>query len=277
MVSANSQQRLEELRQRIVRRRDGQQASTSDVRLIGSRLAQAQVQHDKLALEYESALEGLFTLSQMRVKAQVALQPNLWNASADQGLDALAVANSPDLAYQSQTAEVAKAQMKQVSRTAWPTVYARLDQPVGGITSNSALGVYLEASLDGAGSVVKANVLAAGARLQAAEDAVQLARDQLAGDLRVLKLQVAALARTQSQLELALADANLTYESYVRQFDAGFKSWSDVLNMQREVTDQQLAIVQNLTQRWTLDLRLSALMGRLDAIAGWKTERALAP
>ncbi|MFM6985499.1 MAG: TolC family protein [Hydrogenophaga sp.] len=272
VVSAENLQNLELLQLKIERRRDGQQASASDVRLMATRLTQAQVQHDRLVLELQRAQEELFTLSQLRIKADAEVPPALWMTPAGDAaaLSVRAQAFSPEVRFQRQAAEVARAQLEQVDRSAWPTVYAQVARPVGGAVGNTTVGVFLEARLDGAGAVLRSNTQAAAARLQSAEEELDAAQERLSGNLRVLLLQAEALGRTQARLETALADAQLTYESYVRQFEAGFKAWADVLNMQREMTDQRQALVQNQTQRWSVGLRLAALLGQLDDAAGWQ-------
>ena len=54
-----------------------------------------------------------------------------------------------------------------------------------------------------------------------------------------------------------------TRASFYRQYDTGRKTWLDVLNIQRELTDQQLQLVQSENNRLILSLRLAVLMGRL--------------
>jgi adhesin transport system outer membrane protein len=67
--------------------------------------------------------------------------------------------------------------------------------------------------------------------------------------------------------EAAVQAVEETLASFMRQYDAGRKSWIDVLNTQREVSDarQQLQSLRTAWQENTL--RVEALLGLLDAVA----------
>ena len=61
--------------------------------------------------------------------------------------------------------------------------------------------------------------------------------------------------------------------SYKRQYEAGQKAWMDVLNMQREYSDQLLQQAQAQSEWLTYSLKLAAMTGTLDPLAsGMKEE-----
>lgn len=266
-ISAANLETLEALRQKIVRRQQGQMASDSDVRLIGSRLAQARVQHERLGLDLGRALEQLRTLSQQPVEQVAEASADLLAFGATPIQDVLVQAQSPELQYQLQAVTLARSELRQLSASARPNLFAQVVRPLnGGITTH---GVFLEASLEGGGAVLKGRLAAAEAKAQAADDEAAAIRNQLLGTWRELTLQYPVLSRNQLQLQWSLENARLTFESYLRQYEAGYKSWLEVMNMQRELYEQQLGLAQHEAQSLSLNLRLGALAGQLEPLAGW--------
>jgi adhesin transport system outer membrane protein len=61
-----------------------------------------------------------------------------------------------------------------------------------------------------------------------------------------------------------------TLASFLRQYDAGKKSWVDVLNTQRELGEARQSLEQIQTLLVETTLRLAAITGRLDSYAGLK-------
>ena len=57
------------------------------------------------------------------------------------------------------------------------------------------------------------------------------------------------------------------FASYQRQYDAGSKTWLDLLNMQRELNEQHLQKAQADNEWLIASLKLAALTGRLDQVA----------
>jgi adhesin transport system outer membrane protein len=65
----------------------------------------------------------------------------------------------------------------------------------------------------------------------------------------------------------SVADLDELLASYRRQYVAGSKSWLDLLNMQRELTEQRLQLAQAQSDWLVYILKLAALTGQLDALA----------
>lgn len=64
----------------------------------------------------------------------------------------------------------------------------------------------------------------------------------------------------------SLAELGAVLGSYQRQYVAGTKSWLDVLNIQREFSEQQLQLVQSKSDWEIYSLQLAALTGGLDPL-----------
>jgi adhesin transport system outer membrane protein len=67
--------------------------------------------------------------------------------------------------------------------------------------------------------------------------------------------------------ECAVAEMEETLKSFLRQYDAGRKTWMDVLNVQKEVSDVRLQLEQARTTWLEMSLRLAAITGQLDSAA----------
>ena len=59
-----------------------------------------------------------------------------------------------------------------------------------------------------------------------------------------------------------------TLDSYTRQYEAGRKSWLDLLNVQREHANARLSLAQVNARYAQTCLRLAVQMGRLDSQSG---------
>ena len=68
--------------------------------------------------------------------------------------------------------------------------------------------------------------------------------------------------------EQSVAEIEETLQSFLRQYDAGRKSWMDVLNIQREVSDTRLQLEQARAAWLEMSLRIAAITGQLDRITG---------
>ncbi|WP_372599898.1 TolC family protein, partial [Amphritea sp.] len=121
---------------------------------------------------------------------------------------------------------------------------------------------------NGLGQVGASNTRAAEARYQATLDDLAFTQNTIVRDVDTLlsDLETAeALAQGQVDVIDSLSD---TLTSYERQYDSGFKSWLDLLNMQRELTEQKLQLVLFENQQVQARAILTAMTGGFDAIAG---------
>jgi adhesin transport system outer membrane protein len=70
-----------------------------------------------------------------------------------------------------------------------------------------------------------------------------------------------------SQVE-AVEAVEGTMASFMRQYQSGRKTWVDVLNTQRELTELRYQLARIETDWLILSLRVAALIGHLDQLAG---------
>jgi len=154
---------------------------------------------------------------------------------------------------------------------ALPTIFLQvqhnfLDRPLN--TDETSVGVTIIGSLEGMGFARRGRINSAAARLNAANEDIRVSIEDVrrrVGVLATNRMTQVVLMRSQKEAIQAVAE---TLESFIRQYEAGRKSWVEVLNTQRELTVLRFELAQIENDYLTLSLRLVALTGGLDEVAG---------
>jgi adhesin transport system outer membrane protein len=268
----------EGLRDQIGRRETGQLASGADVRLANTRLIQAGAQKARVKGDLDVALAELLSLTQIAVSAETPVAARFTDLPDAGALETLAQAQSAEVRYKAQQISRAKASVKQTQTASMPTLYLQADKSFNqpSYADTSQLGLVLEVNFEGMGLATFNRSKAAGAQVAVAEEDLRSTRNDIGRTVQSLH----ASRRMQQTLVLALADSvhevSALLDSYKRQYVAGTKSWLDVLNLQRELSDQRLQQVQAENDWLTASLRLGALIGSFDELLGISKDAALA-
>ncbi len=262
----------EKLYQRIQHRQQGQLASVADVNLANSRLIQAQSRLDRIRGEWLSALAELQALTQVLVNADQSVDEALISLPAMEEVEKLAIENSADLQVKREQAVAVSITVKQERVAATPTVYFQVDHEaldqVDNRLNRTQSGLAIEASLGGAGFTTLNRVRGAEAKLESAQYDIDAAINDIKRRVQTLMLGLQIqnnLGKSQTETILVVEE---TLASFMRQYDTGRKSWIDLLNTQRELTELRYQQVQIDNDRLILSLRVAALIGNLDKMAG---------
>ena len=250
----------------IISRQQGRMASEADVTVAKSRLIQATAQQATLQGELNVAIGELRASTQIDVNSQPPIRRERLHLLESEQLRRQIFARSPILAHKMQQKQQQQALVAREEVALLPTVALRVDQPLEkGQGDNTQALLLLEAQLDGFGFAARGRTAEARARLQASEHDWQVAKNELNRRVdNLLATRTMQQALQQGWAE-SVAAVVATLDSYTRQYHAGKKSWLEVLNMQREVTDQRLQQAQ-ADHQWllaTLELWLLA-GGNLD-------------
>ena len=267
-LAAEHSQALQRLHQQIQRREQGQLASRADVSLAATRLAQARARQQRFEGELEIALSDLLALTLEPVAAEQPVAPRFTTLPEIDVVLEMALAHSAELGHKQQLVELARAAVDQARTSALPTVYLQAERLHGqsGGRNDSRVSVVLEASLDGMGFTARSQTQAAQAQLNAAQQDLLSASNDVSRSVRRLsssRQMQETLITTQAT---SLLDLAALLESYKRQYEAGTKSWLDVLNTQREMNEQQLQQVQAEADWLAQSLQLTALIGGFDML-----------
>ena len=256
--------------QMISRRQEGGVASAADVRLALSRLLQAQAQLEQIKGAAAKARNELEALTQIAISADTPVDPALAVFPAEQDPTKTAQDNDARVKVRIAELELTKKEADLRKAERMPTLYARYDKyinPKYDYAADNKVGLVLEGSLDGFGIIGQKRAAAAEAQIAVAEENLEDTRNEIKRRVANLVTERGIQNNIISSYEQSTEEMEETLKSIIRQFDAGRKSWIDVLNFQRELTDMRHQLVQAKTNWLEVSLRIAAINGRLDSAA----------
>lgn len=254
----------------ISRRSDGGLAAPGDVRLAQLRLAQANLAVRGIQGALEKAQQDLQTYTQATVPANQPFDSAWLKLPARQSLQQMADEQAASVQVRRERLQSLARDLELQRLEVLPTLSARIDKSLSGPAGNASdarVTLVLEGRLDGAGLVGSARVKALAVRLEAAHQEVDAARvearQRLGNLLSELELQLESIT-AQTVITQATRD---TMDSNIRQYDAGRKSWLDLLNTQKEMADarQQLEIARGSWREQSV--RIAVMLGLLDELS----------
>lgn len=259
----------------IERRKLGRLASETDTQLAASRLSQAQAQKIQVQGELRDALMVLQTLTQLPVESVDAILPDVYSYLAnDDSIRSQVLNQSADVQYKKQLVDVALKTVHRERSSAMPTVYLKLSREYNDnatFADESRIALVMEGSLEGMGLIAMYQGQSASSQLQAAQRDVEVTQFDLKNRLNSLLLN----RRVQQSLidihQSSVRTLDATLASYIRQYQSGRKEWLDVLNIQREITEQKLSQARAENSLLINLLSLVALTGGLDTVSSLQT------
>ena len=274
-VTADNVTEHNQLYQQIERRQKGLLASEADVRLAYSRLIQAESQQAQMGGELQVALTELQALTQIEVASGSPIKREWLRLPELPQLEVLALEQSASVEYKRAMVELARLGREQADVAMMPTLSFRvdhdfLDRPAN--SDNTHASLVLEGSLEGLGLAASGRTKAATARVEAARQDLRVTQNDIRRRISTLLSSRNIQQRLIQSQQLSVAALKATLDSYMRQYDAGRKAWLEVLNIQRELTEQRLQEVQ-MDNDWLIySLRITTLTGQLDVLAGMEKE-----
>lgn len=261
-----------ELYYQVLRRDKGGLASTADTALALSRLSQSKARYQQALRELEQKKLELYKFTQTaieqypRLRAEWAELPE----NDDELIDSI-VANDITVRRLKSQAEAARRRAESVKKSAYPSLSLRADRSFGdGFVDRDETRVALvfDMSIEGLGQAVKNRAGEAMQEYYAALDESRATEQEIQ-----TRVEAIALFKNSAEVNIAILKESVravesTTQSYLRQYELGRKSWMDVLNMQRELTDQRRQLASAQQEWWEMSLRLATLSGQLDILAG---------
>ena len=261
----------ERLFRQIENRQRGQLASQADVQLALSRLLQARAQGERLESELFVVTAELRALTQVEVPSSDPVSPVLLQPKDRSTTEALALANDASILEKESLISVAESQVRVQKNSSNPTIYAEVEHRLYDSNTSSgatSVGIVLEARVEGMGFNTIGRVNTAAAQVDAAHQELSAARNQVSLEVSSLLANLFLQDQLRRDQAASVVAVRQTSESYLRQYESGLKSWLDVLNMQRELTEQ-LFLLERAENEWkVINLRLSAITGELDKYVG---------
>lgn len=254
----------ERLYRLIGHRIDNQITSSSDGLLAEARLSQARAEFSQFNALRIRARARLGELVGTAVDA-IAPEPLRQGrpASLEAALEA-ATAFSPVLKRLAAQEDGADADIQVRRGQALPQVKLRHDRTQGGDQPGSQTFLMLEYQ-SGAGLASLAAVRASEARRQAARAERQAALRDVVDAVGSDWADLASFEAQAHELHAQVAATTRVFESFVRQYAVGRKSWIEVLNAQRETSQARYAHADAAWSGWRAALRLQIATGQLTA------------
>jgi adhesin transport system outer membrane protein len=264
----------ERLRALISRRQVGGITSEADVRLAGARLAQAISLREQVRVLVVRYRNDLFALTQHPIEGLVPVPDTLTRRMERAKIVTFLESQAAIVLQRQAEVEVARAAAELSVSEQMPSLYARLDQDVysanqyGNNPVGTRIGLAIESNTEGLGLSGWKRVKAADSRIKTALEVVEAARTDVRRTAQSLVADEEMLGRLLESNDVVVKANEDTMDSFMRQYDAGRKTWVDVLNIQRDLSDSWQTLDQNRTLLLETRLRLMAMLGELDEIAG---------
>ncbi len=258
----------------ISRRTEGKISAEADVQLARSRYSQAVLTKEDLKGQLQVALNDLYALTRTPMDRLEPVDRELLDLPGHARVEAEVDGASPRIKMA--VLEIASARIDRlISRSGfYPQIYGRLDQDIydkEGTSSqhrDTTLALVVQGALDGGGFRTLEQVRSADARIRAAQMQSNAEKNEIHRTTRSL-LADRDMVRQLTKLNDSLVKSTgLTLASYTRQYEAGRKSWLDLLNVQREHANARLALEQIKSRYEQVCLRIAVQMGRLDQQSG---------
>ena len=264
----------QKLREQVQRRVDLGVQSDADLRLAETRLDSVKSDLSATRARVESYAVRLKQLIGQSIHfgellANFSAPLNL-PISQDRALDT-ALSIHPTIQKARAQSQIQEAIVEESRSALLPDVYVRAERQYGAFsmqTSNTfqdRIFVGLSTQL-GAGLSVLSNVKAAQAKSLAAKEEVQTQTLSISEQVLTDYAQVARLAEQTQALESALISQEQVMLSHDRQFLAGRKSWTEVLNAARELSQAQAQLTDVKANHIAVSWRLALFVNGLDIL-----------
>lgn len=159
----------------------------------------------------------------------------------------------------------AKSRLKSKQSEGWPQIYVRAFQPVGTLPTSSDTTMTTFIGLrytPGAGLSNFIEAQALETRISSAEQLVLTAHRDLRQTLISDQEELLNTRKRIAALEKSVQGSDLVLASYQRQFQAGRKTWQDLLNAVRELAQNQYALVDAQAAMMGALYRLQVRLGQ---------------
>ncbi|MBF0427702.1 MAG: TolC family protein [Magnetococcales bacterium] len=259
---------LDRLYQQIQRREVGQLASVTDGRLALARLVQARIMKERMEGEMGVVQTELFSLTQVPVAINQGIPEALLRLPSVAEVETLAQERNPDVHLKNQRILMAQAEVERERAVAMPSVYLQADRTFSHSagSNDTMVTLVLESAIENLGFAAIGKSKAAVARHQAGLEDLNTTRNELRRTANSLYRNRQLQQNMIGLLKQSVAELTETLASFQRQYEAGQKAWLDLLNVQRELTEQRQQLVQAENDWLIYTLKLASLIGMLDTL-----------
>lgn len=280
LIAEATLERLHDYEQQMRRRVAANASPAIDLELILSRTRQTEVDLSAAHSSLRIAAQRLEQLSGIaRLDARTGELPTwplpklvhyLSASLVDADYAALAKA-SPAVQVAKGETDIVNARLEAKRAEQYPTAYVRLNQPIGDPAPSrgldNKLAVYVGVRYTpGAGFATGVEADAIRQRVTAADQSSQAAYREQYEAMSADREEFVSSAGRLAALGDAVSGAQQVLDSYSRQFTAGRKSWIDLLNAVRELSQNQFAQAESQAAMTGAFYRLQLRQGHLQLL-----------
>lgn len=253
-VAFQTVDKLAAFQSQMTRRVEAEASPRIDLELANARLLQTGVELETAQSSLQVALTRLEQLSgEQNLSAYLSQLPAMPSLADTQALvqkmtqtDWHRVASEHPSVLRAQfEAQQAKSRLKSKQAEGWPQIYVRAFQPLGSLPSSPETTLTTFIGLrytPGAGLANFAEAQALETRISGAEQLVLTAHREIRQTLVSDQEELLNARKRIAALEKSVQGSDLVLASYQRQFEAGRKTWQDLLNAVRELAQNQYAL-----------------------------------
>lgn len=266
--------RLGAFQAQMKRRVEAEASPRIDLELASARLLQTEVELETAQSSLQVALTRLEQLSgEQNLSAYLHRLPAMPTLQDTQGTaEKLAqtdwhrvAAEHPSVLRAQFEAQQAKSRLKAKQAEGWPQIYVRAFQPIGALPTSSDTSMTTFIGLRYSPGAGLANVVEAQAletRISSSEQMVVTAHRDVRQSLQSDQEELMNTRKRIAALERSVEGSDLVLASYQRQFQAGRKTWQDLLNAVRELAQNQYALADSQAAMMGAMYRLQVRMGQ---------------
>ncbi|AKL10989.1 TPA: TolC family protein [Kluyvera intermedia] len=235
-------------------------------------MLQARASLEQAKSDLLTAESTLLSLTQVPIASELPVPGSILTLPADTSIQEQILAQSATVRAREAAVTLAEADVERQRTSSRPTVSLQAARnEYSGMPNqrnNNTVNVVVTGTMEGLGLVNRGLQNAALERVESARQ--DLAQQRHSEDIQTRQLldQRDANQTLMAGYEQSVVELSGTLASFRRQYESGYKSWLDVLNAVRELTEQQQALV-SIRSAWRVDcLRLAARTGRMDDTTG---------
>jgi adhesin transport system outer membrane protein len=248
----------------MTRRTESEVSPNSELIMSRSRLESARSERLQFEASYANAKADLEQLIGEKIEAisyprMDLVVRNPLDVSVSKALDF-----SPQIKQAQAQIMASAADIEGKKSAFYPQLSARYQQAWGG--NYPANSMYLALSFQpGNGLSALSGVRQAEASKSAAEAAMEASRKDIADKLRTDFNQVVSSLNTSQVYAEYAQSTQSVYESYLRQFTAGRKTWMEVMNARRDATQAKYSLIDSQWSGTMANYRIKIAIGDLNA------------
>lgn len=260
-VLAEQYESMEALLEQVKRRANSGLASIADVRIAAVRLIEVKTDQASADSEYKQALARLRQFTVVPIKSVSPVDIKTSMLPKGEKIAQMAKKSNLELRYRREAVAQIELQLQETKLENRPNLFGKINHSLS--SKDTSVGIYIGYDLGGLGKTSKSKIAAVQAQLAAArqqylhtEIGIETTAMALANGIAVDEMLVEMNAEAVTSLQS-------TVESYQRLYQAGEKSWLDLINIYREFSSKQLEQAQLESQLDASRIKLSNFLGLL--------------